>query len=251
MPHIVQPSKSRPFLQSDMTSSLPRGAWILGTDPGNARTIAAAGFDWLLLDQQHGRLGDSETLTLLEATEGTVPRWVRVRSLDEGLIGRALDSGAQGVVVPMIESAEQAARAAKASLYPPLGVRSWGPIASGYSTPGKAPHSDMVCGVMIETATALEQIEAIAATPGIDMLFVGPFDLSLALGMELEELLKAEGADAPLRRIIDAARAAGIRAGAFGGEPKKAAVLTALGFDSVAVSTDTVLIELGAAAALG
>ncbi|MFD1715834.1 HpcH/HpaI aldolase/citrate lyase family protein [Amnibacterium flavum] len=233
-----------------MPTALTRGAWILGTDTGITAAIAASGFDWIVLDQQHGRLGDSEMISLLAATEGGVPRWVRVRSLDDGLIGRALDAGAQGVVVPMVDSRAQAEQASRATRYPPRGARSWGPFAGGYSSPGEAPHSDMVCAVMIETAAALADVDSIAATAGVDMLFVGPFDLALALGVELDTLLLADGPDAPLHRIVDAAKRAGIKAGAFGGTPARAATLAALGFDTVAVASDTLLVQLGATAAL-
>lgn len=225
-----------------------RGAWVLGTDPAHTRTLAAAGFDWLTLDLQHGRLDDAAMIAALSSTASSVPRWVRVRSLDAGLIGRALDAGADGVIVPMVESAAQARAAVAASAYPPAGSRSWGPFGAGYSSPSAAPPT--LCAVMIETSSALDDVDAIAAVEGVGMLFVGPFDLALALGLDLDAMLADDSTESPLRRVAEAARSAGLRAGAFAGTPERAARLFDLGYDDVAVTTDAALIGLGAAIAL-
>jgi 4-hydroxy-2-oxoheptanedioate aldolase len=101
---------------------------------------------------------------------------------------------------------------------------------------------------MIESALSLANVEAIAATPGVDLLFVGPFDLSLSLGISLDDLLADE--TGPLRTIYNAAVAAGIRVGAFAGTPQRARILRARGFDCIAVTTDTAVIAAGAQAVL-
>ena len=231
-----------------------RGAWAVAGQPLVAAHLTGLGFDWLCIDQQHGRFDDARTdAVLTHRRHESVPIYVRVRALDAGLIGRALDAGAAGVIVPLVETVEQARSAAAASRYPPAGVRSWGPNLGAPDRLPPAPpaaNETVRVWVMIETAAALEQVEAIAAVPGVDGLFVGPFDLSIALGLQVDEMIADDSPSAPLRRILAAAARAGIAAGAFGGEPARGAVLTSLGFTFVAVATDIGLLELGASAAL-
>ena len=234
--------------------SVQRGAWAVAGEPLIAAQLSRAGFDWLCIDQQHGRFDDARTdAVLTQRRNDDVPVYVRVRALDAGLIGRALDAGAAGVIVPLVETVEQARSAAAASRYPPVGVRSWGPNLGAPDRVPPAPsaaNESVRVWVMIETAAALEQMEAIAAVPGVDGLFVGPFDLSIALGLQVDEMIADDSADAPLRRILAAAAGAGIAAGAFGGEPARGAVLASLGFTFVAIATDTGLLELGSSVAL-
>ena len=156
---------------------------------GGVRLTAALeslGFDWVGIDAQHGHHDDRsirDILSLRREPRATV--LVRVAANNAPLIGRALDAGADGVIVPLVNSPEEAAAAVTAAHHPPKGSRSWGPLAGYEIDPGRLP----LCAVMIETADALEQVTEIAATPGVDMLFVGPFDLSLALGLEVNELI--------------------------------------------------------------
>ncbi|MBK4346229.1 HpcH/HpaI aldolase family protein [Lacisediminihabitans changchengi] len=231
-----------------------RGAWAVAGEPFIAAQLTRLGFDWLCLDQQHGRFDDSRTdAVLTHRRDDAVPVYVRVRALDAGLIGRALDAGAAGVIVPLVESVEQARAAVAASRYPPVGTRSWGP---NLGAPDRMPatattaNSEIQVWVMIETATALEHVEAIAAVPGVDGLFVGPFDLAIALGVQVDAMIADDSLTAPLRRILAAASEAGISAGAFGGAPARGAVLASMGFAFVAIATDTGLLELGSSAAL-
>ncbi|MEP6796544.1 MAG: aldolase/citrate lyase family protein [Lapillicoccus sp.] len=213
--------------------------------PGVAAALAA-GLDWVCLDGQHGRWDDARVLAALDALPAEPGRvLVRVRSLDAGLIGRALDAGARGVVVPMVESAEQARAAVAAVRYPPSGSRSFGPIRAPYGAPSDtaAANAANLCAVMIETAAALDAVEVIAAVPGVDLLFVGPFDLSLALGTDVDSLLAED--DGPLTRVVAAAAATGIRAGAFAGTPDRARRMAALGFTLIAATSDTDVVERG------
>jgi len=114
-----------------------------------------------------------------------------------------------------------------------------------------AANAGVFLAVMVETASALADVEAIAATPGVDAVFVGPFDLSLALGTDVTALLADGEPSAPLPRVVAACRAAGVRAGAYAGEPDRAARLLELGFDWVAVTTDHAAVAAGAQAAMG
>jgi 4-hydroxy-2-oxoheptanedioate aldolase len=243
--------------------SAAAGAWLNLTEPLAGYLLATAGFDWLCVDEQHGGAGPADTAALIGAAAGAAgpadgrgagPEvLVRVSWNRPEHIGRALDSGARGVIVPMVESAAEAAAAASACRYPPRGRRSWGPSRTGYAVPGGgvvAESNDRVlCLVMVETPDALDRVEEIAAAPGVDGIFVGPFDLSIALGRDVDDVLADDAPDAPLPRIAAACRAAGIVAGAYAGSVERAAVLRERGFDLLAVTSDSELLQSAARAA--
>lgn len=228
------------------------GVWATLGETRLTRELAGAGFGWVALDAQHGHFDDrSLREALLHRPAGSAPMLVRVGANDPALIGRALDAGADGVVVPLVDSVADALAASSASHYPPLGTRSWGPLHGSrpVHAPGgdAGPHAVPLCAVLIETAAGLDAARDIAAVDGVDMLFVGPFDLSLALGLQVDELLAATDDDAPLPRIVRACRDAGITAGAYAGSPERAALLAASGFHWIASTTDTALLALGVA----
>lgn len=233
-------------------SAVQVGAWSTLSGGGTAEILSRSGVAWLALDAQHGLYDQGSIVTTLLAL-GSVPMPIFVRVADDSAagIGRALDCGADGVIVPLIAGPEQAAAAAAACRYPPRGVRSWGPITSllGRSTPDALQANDRVmCAVMVETRAALGCVQQIAATDGVDMIFVGPFDLSLALGRNVDELLADRSIDSPLSMVVAACAAAGIRAGAFAGSPERADRLAELGFTDIAVMTDATLLATAAAA---
>ena len=223
------------------------GVWATLGDVRMTAALEGLGFDWVGIDAQHGHHDDRsirDILSLRREPKATI--LVRVAANDLTLIGRALDAGADGVIVPLVSTADEAAAAVAAAHHPPKGIRSWGPLAGYDIDPSRPP----LCAVMVETADALDQVAAIASTPGVDMIFVGPFDLSLALGLEVNELIADTSESSPLRRIVAACRDAGIIAGAFAGAPERAVHLREHGFDWIAVDTDTGLLALGAAGAL-
>ncbi|WP_247826874.1 HpcH/HpaI aldolase family protein [Arthrobacter antioxidans] len=226
------------------------GVWATLGEPRLTTELARSGVGWVALDLQHGHFDDRSVRDALgRRAADTAPMLVRVAANDAALIGRALDAGADGVVVPLVNGVADAEAAVAASHYPPRGARSWGPLPGSRAVHGPgsddAPHAVPLCAVMIETMAALEAVEAIAAVPGVDMIFVGPFDLSLALGLDVDELLSSPEDDAPLRRIARTCRQAGIRAGAYAGSSGRAALLAAAGFDWIAAATDTGLLALG------
>lgn len=232
--------------QSESTSV---GLWSSLADAATLRLLAAADPGWLALDVQHGTWTDADLLTVLPTLEAAVPVLVRLADDRPAAIGRALDAGADGVIVPMVEDAAQAADAVRACRYPPLGARSWGPAAPLVGRAAVAAdeaNAAVRCAVMVETAAALAVVDEIAAVPGLDMVFVGPFDLALALGTTVDALLADAAPGAPLPSVVAACRAAGVRAGAFAGDHERAGQLVALGFTDVVVATDAGL--LGAAA---
>ena len=162
------------------------GYWVVLDSPASTERVARLGYDYVSLDAQHGLFGYSGMLAGLTAIDaaGRAVGMVRVAANDAAPIGRALDAGAAGVIVPLINSAEDAATAVAASRYPPVGIRSYGPMRALLRigpTPAEANEAVIVFA-MIETPDGLANVEAIAATPGIDGLYIGPSDLTLAVG---------------------------------------------------------------------
>ena len=235
-------------MTSPASSASRIGAWSMLGTPAAASVMAQIGADWLVLDAQHGLYDDRsivDSLALLTAS-GTAERThVRVPHNSPSWIGRALDAGARGVIVPMVQDAAQARLAADACRYAPVGTRSWGPMAAYWggevATPTES-NERVRCAVMVETPEAVENVEAIAATPGVDMVFVGPFDLSIALGTTVEALLADTSPESPLDRVVAACAAAGITPGSFAGSVPIATALLARGFRSVAVAVDTAIL---------
>lgn len=218
-----------------------------------AARLAGGGFDWVCVDRQHAAIDERGLVEIARATAGSAAELrVRVRSNSAAEIGFALDVGASVVIVPLVNSAADARAAALAALYPPQGHRSWGQVSAGWSEVVPAAVANERTGVwaMIETREGLENCREIAATPGITGLFVGPFDLSLGLGMSVDELVMATGSASPLARVADAAATVGITAGAYAGDPSRVAALAAAGFTDIAVTTDVALLDDGIVRAL-
>ncbi len=160
------------------------GAWCLIPSAFATELVSAAGCDWLCVDLQHGLCGeDSMRLMVQAAAIRNTPVIVRVPWNEPGSIMRALDAGAEGVIVPMVNTAEDARQAAAAAHYPPLGIRSWGPLRSTMAQPGFNPsvgNAQAVCLVMIETVEAVANLESILDVPGVHGAFVGPNDLAIS-----------------------------------------------------------------------
>ena len=162
------------------------GYWVVTDNPVGTERVARLGYDYVALDLQHGMLGYQGMLHGLLAIDAgqRAAGLVRVEANLATPIGKALDAGAVGIIVPLINSAEDAAAAVAATRYPPDGIRSYGPMRSGLRigpTPAEANASVLVFA-MIETPEGLANVEQIAATPGLDGLYIGPSDLTLAVG---------------------------------------------------------------------
>ena len=162
------------------------GYWVASDNPVGTERLARTGYDYVVLDLQHGLMGYSGMLAglmAIDAAQGPAGL-VRVEANDPTPIGKALDAGAVGVIVPLVDSAEDAARAVAAARYPADGIRSFGPMRAGLRLgpdPVEANAAVLVLA-MIETAPGLADVERIAATPGLSGLYIGPSDLALALG---------------------------------------------------------------------
>ena len=163
------------------------GCWLSIDNAYTAELIANLGFDWICVDLQHGLIDYTDLKSILPAisTSQTVPI-VRVPWNEPYEIMKVLDAGAYGVIVPMINNAEEAASAVSACRYPPDGLRSFGPVrAALYGGRGYAAESNgqIACIVMIETREGIDNLEEIVSTPGVDGVYIGPSDLALALGL--------------------------------------------------------------------
>ena len=223
------------------------GSWVSLGDTVSAEVLGRAGFDWLILDAQHGNVNEGNMLVLLQAVElGRTPPLVRVKWNDPAQIMRALDLGAAGVIVPMVSTAAAAAQAAQATRYPPVGNRSYGPVRHG--APGQ-PLGDPLCLVMIETREALENLDAIASTPGIDGLFVGPIDLGLSLGFEPAMKPPAEVLGA-FTKIAAACERNGVLFGGAASGPESARLMRDRGATFITIGSDLGFLRRGAATAV-
>jgi 4-hydroxy-2-oxoheptanedioate aldolase len=162
------------------------GAWLTVASTLTAEATARAGFDYVCIDNQHGGVDYEVTARMIQAVLlGGARPIVRVPWNEPGIVGKMLDAGAEGIVVPMVNTAEEAAAVVRAVRYPPLGARSFGPVFAGLRAPGYHVEANArVAAVpMIETADALARLDDILSVDGIDAIYVGPADLSLSLGL--------------------------------------------------------------------
>jgi 2-keto-3-deoxy-L-rhamnonate aldolase RhmA len=232
----------------------PMGTWISSASPIVAEAIGFAGFDWGVVDMEHAPLDVPGVVQLLQALSSTklVPV-VRVPWNDMVVVKRVLDAGATTVLFPFVQNADEARLAVAAMRYPPEGVRGVAGMsrASRYgSVPNylKTANGQVGAIVQLETPPALEQLEAIAAVPGVDAIFIGPADLSAAMG-QMGNLTHPSVMDA-MGKAVQRCKAIGMPIGTLGSTPEIVAQYRAAGFDFVAVSSDIGFIMRGAQAAL-
>ncbi|MBO0662013.1 aldolase/citrate lyase family protein [Jiella sp. MQZ9-1] len=231
--------------------------WLSIASPFVAEIMAAQGYDTLTIDVQHGALDYSAMLVMLQAMRGShVTPLVRVPWREPGIVMKALDAGAMGIICPMINNAVEAAEFASYMRYPPRGTRSYGPTRAtvAYGGYGLAANDEVLAIAMIETRDGVENVEAIAATEGIDGIYIGPSDLTL--GTTQGRLPPGFDRDEPeivdlIKHVLAAAKAKGIRAGLHCGSPDYAAMAIKWGFDLTTVGGDTTLLAKAAATAVG
>lgn len=230
------------FKQALASGQRQVGLWSALASPIAAEILAGAGFDWIVIDGEHGPNDIPSLLTQLQAMRaGTAEPVFRVPWNDMVIIKRALDVGARSLLVPFVQNVEEARRAVAATRYPPLGIRgvSVTPRANDYGriqNYHKNAHLDTCVLVQLETRAALKEIEAIAAIDGVDGIFIGPSDLAADFGHlgnpkhpEVQAALK----DAAMR-----IRAAGKSAGMLTGNLDDIEPLFSLGFNFTAVGSD-------------
>ena len=243
MSYTVDPTGSSPqqSLRALIAERRPAyGAWCMIPSPLNVEVIAAAGVDWLCIDTQHGLIDQASMHQMIQAAQvsGT-PVIVRVPWNEPSAIMRALDGGADGVIVPMVNGASEARAAAAATRFPPDGIRSWGPLRPAMLHAGFSPELGnelAVCLVMVETVQAVAELDAILDTAGVDGIFVGPKDLALSHRGSLTGSIDAD--IETFRLVADGCRSRGLVAATICDTVEQAERLRALGFTLLALQTD-------------
>ena len=229
------------------------GGWLTVPSAFSAEIMAHAGFDWCCVDMQHGIIDYAQMVAMLQAMSATaVTPLVRVPWNEPGIIGKSLDAGARGVIVPMVNTVEDAQRAVWSCRYAPAGGRSYGPLRANYAVgPDYFAHAndDVLCIVMIETRDAVARVDDILSVPGIDAVYVGPADLSVTLGLPPAPQQDASSFNDALARIVESCRAHGIVPG-IAGNHVTAPIRVDQGFRFVEVASDARILGTGAGDAL-
>lgn len=229
--------------------------FLFTTSPVAAEVVARSGMDWVLIDLEHGSADESDLIpqSMAIAGAGAVPL-VRVETGERIRIGRALDRGARGVMVPQVSSAEVARAVVRRMRTQPNGERGVALFnrGMGYGERGHAGaakmHEELLTIVQIESPAAVSEVEEIAAVDGVDVLFVGPADLSHALGVPGD--LQHPTFDAAVTRVAEAAMAAGKAAGILTWNPEDVGRYVDKGFTFFSIATELNILDRAARLAL-
>ena len=242
----MRENRLRTLWQNDQAAV---NGWLAIPNSFSAEVMAHQGWDTLTIDLQHGVIDYAALVPMLQAisTTPTVPI-VRVPWLEPGIIMKSLDAGAYGLICPMVNTREDAQKFVAWSSYAPRGTRSFGPIRAllygGADYPAHA-NDTIVRFAMIETAQALDNLDAIMSVEGLDAIYIGPSDLSLALGCRPV----FDDVDPPVAQAIDhileRATAHGIKAGVHNGIAEGALARIAKGFRFVTIGSDARLMAAG------
>ncbi len=217
--------------------------WLSIPSAFSAEVMAHQGFDSLTVDMQHGVIDYQVAVTMLQgiSTTGAMPM-ARVPWNDPARLMKILDAGAYGVICPMVNTRAEAEALVRACKYPPRGYRSWGPVrASIYAGADYGDHAndDIVVMPMIETAEAMKNLDDILSVPGVDGVYVGPSDLSLALGLKP----RLDQTDAPVveaqQKIAEACKRHGVVAGIHNSTATYALKMIAQGYQFVTLASDS------------
>ncbi|MEM9930611.1 MAG: aldolase/citrate lyase family protein [Bacteroidota bacterium] len=217
--------------------------------PWVAEWLGAFGAESITLDLQHGMIEPKDLLGMLQGVKagGALPlarlAWNRPEQ-----IMKALDYGVEGLICPMIDNATDAAAFVRAAKYPPLGNRSFGPFRAALQTKQDyfaTANDEILCFAMIETAGAAADLENIAATPGLDGLYVGPFDLSVSLGLERQADFSDPALLAIIDQVLNLAQQHNLFSGVFTVTKEDAQLMAGRGFDVVTCGTENMIFQAG------
>ncbi len=237
------------FIQLIKTGHHPLGTLLTLPCPEVAEAMADIGFDWLWIDMEHGTLSLRDAQQMLVAVRGKAHGLVRVPTCEPIWIRQVLDLGADGVIVPLVRSAAQAAEAIQAAKYPPQGARSAGiaranSFGLNFQPYVSTANSQTAILIQIEHIDAVRDIEAILALPGLDGIIVGPYDLSGS--MNLLGQLKHPEVEAALSRVLSACKVRKIPIGIFAMTAGEAKFLRESGYDFAAVGIDATMLLMTA-----
>lgn len=230
------------FKQALRDGRIVYGTWLMSGAPSTAEALGCAGFDFLVVDMEHVPVDTPEMIEILRTLAGTPAQAVvRLPWNDMVMVKRALDGGAQNVMMPFVQNADEATRAVASTRYPPEGIRGVAAMhrASRYATvPNylKGAGDEISVTVQIETLSALEQLPQIAAVPGVDSIFIGPGDLSASMGF-LGDIGRVEVQD-KLRHAAQLCKQLGKPCGIVGPNPEMVGKFLEYGYTWVAVASD-------------
>ena len=226
------------------------GTWISSSSLVNLDAIREMGFRWFMIDTEHAPV-NPETMAAMIAVlsqDGAAP-FVRVGNVDQYLIKQALDAGARGILAPLVNTVALARATVSFAKYPPDGVR--GAAAAAASRYGKelssylrSANAETVVGVQIETQEALDHVEEIAGVPGVDLLFVGPTDLTLSLGLG-DDRTNPKVRTA-MRKVVETAERHGKVAGTLVVSPEEKKAAVEIGFRFISLASDVRFLIQGA-----
>lgn len=181
---MMRPNKMRSIWEN---GGVAYGAWISTSAAVNAEAASRAGYDYVNVDMQHGLIDYSDLPpALLGIGNGDATTTARVPWNEPGMIGKALDAGSQGVIIPMVNTVEQCEAAVRSCYYAPIGSRSYGPVRAAMLEGDdyfEVANDSIMCIPMIETAEAVSNIDGILSVPGVDAIYVGPADLAVSHGI--------------------------------------------------------------------
>jgi 4-hydroxy-2-oxoheptanedioate aldolase len=221
------------------------GSWCVTPSTLTAELLAAGAVDYVCFDCQHGLVDSSILAALLAAVRPGVAPVVRVPGNDGAAIGKALDLGAAAVIIPMVGSAEEAARAVAACRYPPQGVRSYGPVRASLALGGEPDdiQGHALCFVMIETPAAVERADEICGVPGLGGVYVGPADMAVGLGLRPADIPGSAEHASAVATVREACVRAGVAPAIHTSGGADARRRLAEGFRMVSLPTDAVLLR--------
>lgn len=221
------------------------GVWLGSCSPLLTEQIASVGFDWLLVDGEHSPVDLPTMVQMFQAISTTdVIPLARVQWNDAVEIKRVLDAGAYGVVIPWVNTPEEAQQAVAACRYPPVGQRGFGPWRGAlYGGRDYAAHAndEIACIIQIETVAAVERIDEILSVEGIDGVMIGPTDLALDMGLPPRTDHPDPGHQALCTQVLEGCQRHGVAPGIFTAGPEEAARRAAEGWRFLPVGTDTQL----------
>lgn len=225
------------------------GTMVTLPEPAIAEVLTGLGFDWLFVDGEHGPLETREILAILQAVGDRIPCLVRVPGSEEPPIKKALDLGAEGIIVPQVNTAEQAANVVRFARYSPVGARGVGLArAHGYGQRFQEylneANERVTVIVQAEHVRAVENIESIVKVEGIDAVLLGPYDLSASLG-KMGRIDDPVVVDA-IEQVTKACQAAGIPLGYFGVSAQAVRPYMQRGYKMIAAGTDTLFLAAAA-----
>ena len=248
----MRPNRLRQLWAEDKAAI---NGWLAIPNSFSAEVMAHQGWDTLTIDMQHGVIDYAALVPMLQAisTTPTVPI-VRVPWLEPGILMKALDAGAYGVICPMINTREDAQKLVAYTHYAPQGTRSFGPVrATLYGGADYPQHANktIVSFAMIETAQAVDNLDAILSVEGLDAIYIGPSDLSLSMGCKPVFDDVEPKAQAAIEHIVARAKAHGVVAGIHNGRVDVAQARVDLGFRFVTLGSDARLLAAGSQELLG